>query len=231
MAMTASLEGRRSRRTALLAVSLAVSLAAGQGVSGRGGRELVLTGFLGDYQSLVVSRRDHLVLHHRAESRPLDGYTRLMLDPIAAYPDRRIERGALSAEQVRPATVALHALLRRQVERRTAFRIVEEPGPGVARVRLAVTHLRGAKVDERDHALDLYRALGLDAPAEPLALHAVALEVEVIDSLSRDRLVAVVDGRAGDRLAEWSSAEDGEDRLERMTQILVRRLAGEEMLP
>lgn len=229
--MTAPLEARRSPLRTTLLVALAVSLAVAPGVSGQGGRELVLTGFLGDYQSLVVSRRDNLVLHHRVESRPLDAYTGLMLDPIAAYPDRRSDPGALSPEPVRAAAEALHALLRREVERRTTFRVVAEPGPGVARVRVAVTHLREAKEDEREHALELYGVLGLDAPARPLALHAVVLEVEIVDSLSRQRLVAAVDGRAGERLAEWSGAENGEERLERMTQVLVRRLAGEEMLP
>lgn len=196
-------------------------------------RELVLTGFLSDYESLVLSRRDNWLMHSEGRDRPLASYDALLLDPIAAYPSLQATPSEIRPATLRPALDFLRDLLHERIDRLTRFRLSSEPGPRVAKIRLAVTNLRAATDREKGPALELYKAFDVPSESDPLALQHLVIEVEVVDSLSGERLVAVVDGRAGERLADWASKETDltqSTRLDGLTKHVVKKLAGQEML-
>lgn len=220
----------------ILVYSVIAACIGGLGIAALGqgpDRELVLTGFLSDYESLVLSKRDHWLMHSEGRDRPLGPYDALLVDPISAYPSLQATPSEIRPEALQQALDFLRDLLHDRIDRLTRFRLSSEPGPRVAKIRLAVTNLRVATDREKAPALELYKAFDVPSEAEPLALQHLVIEVEVVDSLSGERLVAVVDGRAGERLANWAARETDltqSTRLDRLTKAVVKKLAGQEML-
>ena len=94
------------------------------------------------------------------------------------------------------------------------YRIVEHPGPGVLRLRAAVTEAKGARVvgnavtSLQPMAKVASSAVGMAADTQ-VWVGAATFEGEITDSLSGERLMAAVDERAGTKnplvgLKEWS---------------------------
>jgi hypothetical protein len=82
------------------------------------------------------------------------------------------------------------------------FKIATRSGPGVIRLRTAITEVRGAKVAQRTistllpQALILGTAVGLGADTAR-TVGSASVEAELLDSMTGTRLAAAVDSRAG----------------------------------
>jgi hypothetical protein len=82
------------------------------------------------------------------------------------------------------------------------FRLVDRPGPDVLRLRAALTQAKGANVPLRTmttivpQALLLGTAVGLSADTAS-TVGTATVEMELLDSITGERLAAAVDQRAG----------------------------------
>lgn len=132
-------------------------------------------GFLGDatvYDRLTASDRDPNIFIMRSSSRSYRDYKMVMLDPVEVV---QSDGSALSLED-RAEVIEITRMFREvmEVEVGERYPIVTNPGPKTIRLRTAIVGY-----DPRDDTM-----LGLGTGA--------ALEAEMVDALTGERIVAAV---------------------------------------
>ncbi len=158
------------------------------------------SGFLGDYSGFVRASNDSETLLYEKPGLDLTRYDRVLFDPV---------RIALAPEAAdRPVDPAQLAALAKYFEDalkiavRNAYPIAEEPGEDVLRLRAALVDVIPTRP-----TLNTVGTLALPVRAASAAKRAitgtdlfvgqVALEAELLDSLTNERLLAIVDRKAG----------------------------------
>ncbi len=96
------------------------------------------TGFLSDYSGLEEVESD--VWFYVNPRVPVGTYTRFIVDPVEPRVD--LEESGFSEATVTEFAEYMHASMVRRVSEN--YQIVTQPGPGVARVRLALTSISGS---------------------------------------------------------------------------------------
>ena len=101
------------------------------------------------------------------------------------------------------------------------FDIVNEPGPGVLRLRVAITEAKGARVVGKTVTtvvpqLRLLTTIAGVATDTQVFVGKVTIEAEVTDSMTNERLAAAVDERAGTKAlrslgGQWKDVKNAFD--------------------
>lgn len=155
------------------------------------------SGFLGDYSQLAPSPALEGALSYENPARPLAGYERFLIEPVRV----RFAPGA-DGTDVDPATLAmLTGYFREEAIRALSqrYQVVARPGPGVLRLRAALTDVTKAKPLLNIHPASKLSGVGLGG---------AAMEAEAVDAVSGERVLAVVDRGRGNRLALAEGLDD-----------------------
>src|SRR5262245_60279422 len=133
---------------------------------------------------------------HAATAAP--PYQKVLIEDVTlSYDEQSAYQGFTPAQRERIGAAAVDAIRAAVGER---FAIVDEPGPGVLRIRAAITGVRAA---EKDKHFWSYTPFGLvkgrvdHATGKNIALLSATAEVELRDAETGDSLVAVIDANAG----------------------------------
>ncbi len=166
---------------------------------------------LGGCSSAPAERTGFISYDHlgdeRAEgqfiSEQLGEYNAFIVDPIDVYTTEEMDDREVQARQ----DLAVYATQRVAREIGTAYAIVSVPGPGVGRVRFAVTN-----VAKSVPILNIHPGMKLTGAG----LGGAAVEGEIVDSQTGDQLFAIVEARRGsqmelDTFDEWDDARDAVD--------------------
>jgi hypothetical protein len=206
--------GPRALRGTAFVVALALLLA------GCAGGEVPRSDFLGDLSRLQRVPDTEAYAAWRKPGAGLAPYTRVILDPVEMrYAGDPTVRTAGAAEIERMKTYFRQSTM---LSIDGAFPVVETPGPNVMRVRVAITGLSAARA-------------GTDAAAPDrldfsLFIGQAAIESEVRDSLTGERLAAIVDRQELRRAAQFrnviASWSEAEATLEAWARIVRARLEG-----
>ena len=145
------------------------------------------SGFLGDYSQLEKGRGDQAQLVYINPEANFARYDRILLDPVVVWTGEQAATSDASAEDLQALADSLGAALREQLQ--LEFELVESPGPGTLRLRSALTAVR-----ESD----------------------ASIEIEILDAVSGERLVAVADARGdaddgGGGERKWANAHEAFD--------------------
>lgn len=145
------------------------------------------SGFLRDYAALRPVPGASSVLYYEKPNVQWKRYTRLMLDPVVVYyapdaPDRQIQPDDLKRLTDYFRTAAVEAV-------RDAYPVVETPGPGVLRIRAAITDVVPAN--------PLLNVVTTAAVFIPLDMGGAAMEAEFLDSVTNERLAAIIERKTG----------------------------------
>ena len=202
----------RFHRVGWLLLLLATSCATTHAV-----RRVKTSGFLGDYSQLRPGGDGEPALIYRqaAEGR---SYDKILIDPVVAYagPGTRLQK--LSLEDRQALLDYFHAALREQLGQ--DFALAEASGPGTLRLRVALTDARGSKIllDTLSTVVPVglaISALQRVALGQTTTSGRATIEAEVLDAQTGERLVALVDGRAGrkvtGRFDKWKKWQDVRD--------------------
>ena len=202
----------RFHRVGWLLLLLATSCATTHAV-----RHVKTSGFLGDYSQLRPGGDGEPALIYRqaAEGR---SYDKILIDPVVAYagPGTRLQK--LSPEDRQALLDYFHAALREQLGQ--DFALAEASGPGTLRLRVALTDARGSKIllDTLSTVVPVglaISALQRVALGQTTTSGRATIEAEVLDAQTGERLVALVDGRAGrkvtGRFDKWKKWQDVRD--------------------
>ena len=202
----------------LLVLSLmivSVSLAACKSTRGLGDAEPA--GFLRDYSQLAPGDRGEAQLLYINPRTDFSKYHAVMIDSVTLWRDAKT--AAVSAVDQQMLTDHLYAALHKQLSQ--DYEIADKPGPGVLRVRAAITEAKGANVAANVVTgvvpqLRMVTMVGGLATNTAALVGKASLEGEVTDSVSGERLLAAVDQRAGTKspttlFSKWGDVEKSFD--------------------
>jgi len=189
-----------------------------------------MSGFLDDYSLLREGGANELHLIYRNPKADWHAYNAVMLDPVTLWRSGRRSLQPVPQEDLLRLVTDFQGAVRAHLEK--DFRFVDQPGPGVMRIRLGITDARAS-----DPVLDVLtasRGTGRPHPAGTGALdpetrrflESAAIEGEIRDSQTNVLLAEGVDRRRREIPASetWGEVERAFDFwAERMSAGLERR--------
>lgn len=160
---------------------------------------LNFSGFLTDYTSLRPSPDDSGAWSYRKPGVNFKEYTHIILDPLVIWPSQHSEYGGLDALTAWKLALGFQESMTRALA--GGYVIVKDPGPGVLRLRAALTDvlLERPSVSTPDQILPLANDLLIRAGEKIYGMNALegeaAIEVEILDTQTQERLVAYMGKR------------------------------------
>jgi hypothetical protein len=146
------------------------------------------TGFLSDYSHLRPE--SDVSARYLAVRTPLFKYTSFIVDPVQVVLHTG-SKAKLTAVEQAELTAYMHEAIVRNL-RVGNYAVVQKPGPGVARVRVALTDIKKSKIAQ--NILPQTKLIGT-------GLGGASMEAEVLDSQTKVQLAAIVQSQLGNRLS------------------------------
>ncbi len=184
------------KRTSLLMALSIIVLAVQSGCGPKGPQT---TGFLSNYSRLeAVSDTSLRYINPR---NTLGNYSKFILDPVAVHFHSKAKGTDISSSELAEIRQYMYAAVHNAIL--DHYNVVRQPGPGVARIRIAITDIEKSSL-----ALNIIPATKLAGAG----LGGVSMEGEVVDSLSGEQIVAVIQSQKGRRLSleglsKWGDAK------------------------
>ena len=184
-------------------------------------RSTETTGFLKDYSQLKEGKDGQSLLVYRDPSADIKSYTRILMDPVKLYASSEHSMENVSPDDRRKLLNYADATIREHLAKNYVF--VQQPGPGVMRLRIALTEAESSYVvlDTVSTVLPIGLALaGLQTAATGSCsfVGSAGVEAELQDSQTGKRLMAAVDRRVGgkmtgqgDKFDEWRTVKNAVD--------------------
>ena len=186
---------------------------------------LGMSGFLDDYSRLCEGHPEQPSLVYRNPEADWTAYNRILFEPVTIWRSGKGSLDSIAEEDLQRLAAEFHTAVRSRIE--GIYRLVDEPAPGVMRIRLGITDAR-----QSDPVLDVFTfdvppahgvrgEQSLSAGMQALTA-AAAIEGEITDSVTDELLAAGVDRRRKRR--EITSWEDLRAALDRWASWLAGRL-------
>lgn len=163
-----------------------------------GGSKVQYSGYLKDYSKLKPFDGGSRWISSKTD---FTQYTKMIVEPVTFYVGKSLKDAEVTPnpENINKITDYFHEALVREVSKK--FEIVDKPGPGVGRVRAAITSV---KLESGD--LDAYQYLPVMLVATGAAevagmrdkVAVISMEGELTDSITGKILAAVVKSRGKD---------------------------------
>jgi hypothetical protein len=172
-----------------------------------------MSGFLDDYSLLREGGPNEVRLVHRDPAADWSAYDRVLLEPVTLWRSGRKSLDPVPEEDLLRLVGDFRDAVRGRLGE--GFELVDEPGPGVMRIRLGITEAKAS-----EPVLDVLtapRGTGRPHPAGDGALHpetrrflaAAVIEGEIRDAQTNALLAEGVDWRRSDAPAFETWAEVG----------------------
>jgi hypothetical protein len=184
-------------------------------------RKTSTTTFLGDYSMLREGGDGRALLVYIDPHADFKAYNAILLDPVRLYASGKHEMEKVTPEDRQKILDYADATLREQLS--IDYMLVDEPGPGVMHLRVAITEAEGASVvlDTISTVIPIGLAAGglaALATGEWGFTGSAGVEAEILDSMSGQRLFAAVDRRTGgkitgktDKFSSWRTVKNSLD--------------------
>jgi len=165
---------------------------------------LDFSGFLNNYTGLRPSTDDSGAWSYRKPGVNFKGYTKIILDPLVIWPHPDSAYGGLDSLTVWKLALGFQESMSQALA--GGYTIVKEPGPGVLRLRAALTDvmLEHPKLASPGPLLPLANDILIQASEKISGMNALegeaAIEAELLDAESQERLVAYVEKRMSSKV-------------------------------
>ncbi len=153
------------------------------------------SGFLKDYSQLRPSEKFDGAYFW--ESPKLKDYNTFMVSPVVVHFAPSAQGIGIDPGKLKQLTDRATQELMKVIAKRN--RLVHKPGPGVARVRAAITDIKTTTAVANIHPGTKMAGVGLGG---------AAFEGEVVDSVTGERLAAIYDSKAGSRLGVTAGLQE-----------------------
>lgn len=200
---------------------VAASLLSGCGTTLQTREAPTPSGFLGDYSQLKPGSEGEAHLVYVNKNADLSRYNKILMDPVKVYAGKDSKIAKIPKEDLQKLVNYFGAALREQLK--ADYTLVNQPGQGVMRLQVALTEAGRSVV-----LLDILSSvtppgmavssLKQIATGTPAMTGSVGVECQALDSVSKERLFAAVDARAGqkytghlDKLNTWRAAQGSFD--------------------
>lgn len=158
------------------------------GQFGCGSRKLARTGFLSDYSRLESVSETSLMYNN--PEYDLADYSNFILDPVEVHFHDEAGKPDMSRKELAELRQHMFAAVHNAILK--DYEIVRRSGPGVARIRIAITDIK--KSTPVLTVLPPGRLVGF-------GLGGAAMEAEVLDSQTGEQISAVIESQKGKRLS------------------------------
>jgi hypothetical protein len=200
-------------------------------------QDIVASGFLDNYEILKPDASIFGTYLYTSDDLKGGKYKKIILDPIEIWMDPQSHYKGVSMLKIMAMTDEMRKALTDSLS--GAFEIVNEPGPDVMVIRLAITNVNARRPKKRV-VINTPRGSGeviksvKNAAAVQYSLKKAVLEVEVFDAESFDTLINFMDIRLGldsegevDDTRSWSDVnKDLEFYVERFVKSLQSAVGG-----
>lgn len=163
--------------------------------------QAVPTGFLSDYSRL--QQVDDRTLRYLGPN--LGSYSTFIIDPVVVHFHEEAKGDTSDPDTLTRMTTYLRGALANAIKDR--YGITAQPGPGVARLRVAITDIDKASTVSK--LIPIGKALGAGRGG-------ASMEAELLDSVTGQQLGAVIESSPGTVLslgaAKWGDAEAAMDK-------------------
>lgn len=196
-----------------ISLSLGLILVFSTGCATSSTRSAKPKGFLGDYSHLRKGKGSEIARVYINPEADFSKYDKVILDPVAVWRSPKTQLNKLESEELEKLVDYFYTAVYEKLS--ANYQIVEEPGPGVLRIRLALTEAKGSNflfntastVSPVGLALSTTKKLATGSHA---FVGKAAVEGEVLDSVTNTRLMAGIDERAGNKNplgGKWGDAQ------------------------
>ncbi len=187
---------QKMTRTNLL-MGLAIVVMASQ--YGCGQKRLVTTGFLSDYSRLETV--SDTMLQYVVPTNEFRSYRKFIIDPVDVHFHGNAKGTDAKSKEIAELRQYMHAAFQNALL--DHYNVVRRPGPGVARIRIALTDLE--KSSPALNVIPQTKLMGV-------GLGGASMEGEVLDSVTGKQLAAVVQVQKGKKLSlsglsKWGDAK------------------------
>jgi hypothetical protein len=179
---------------------------------GCGPKPLRVTGFLSDY-SRLNSVSDTLLQYVAPTSK--FGYSKFIINPVEVHFHDKAKATGMDFDKLNDLVQYMEGAMHNALL--DHYQVVKQAGPGVARIRLALTDL-----EKSSPALNVIPQTKLMGAG----LGGAAMEGEILDSLTGEQLAAVVQSQKGKRLSLSGLSKYGDAKavIDDWAQRLVQKL-------
>ena len=204
-------------KRAMCWVGLLLALAMLAGCAASGMTDVKKAGFLGDYSMMKPGGEDRAALLYIKPNADFKQYNKIMFDRVMVLLADNAEYREIDPAMLKELTDYYQNALLAAVK--SGYEVVDQPGPGVLRVRTAITGVKPSKPVA--NTLSTIIPVGIVASGATKAISGDNLgtgeaqtEFEVVDAQSGERLAAAVDKRQGGKMvfrATWTDTKDAFD--------------------
>jgi hypothetical protein len=190
------------------------------------------SGFLKNYSQLMKGSGERAQLFYINRYVNFAAYNKVMIEPVTIWHSSSSDLSGVPVDELQRMADYLYKATIKELG--SILTIVERPGPGVMRVRMAITAARGSNVPMDIVTNVLPPAIAIDwgkklATGTHAFVGKAAIEAEVLDSLSYVRLAAAVDERAGGKTFEgktskWSDVQESFDYWANRFKVRLKEL-------
>jgi len=165
---------------------------------------LEFSGFLGNYTGLRPAPDDSGAWSYRKPDVNFKGYTKIILDPLVIWPSQHSAYGGIDALTAWKLALAFQDRMSQAMA--GGYRIVNEPEPGVLRLRAALTEvmLQRPALASPGPVIPLANDIVLQASEKISGMNALegeaTIEAELLDAESQERLAAYVEKRVSSKV-------------------------------
>jgi hypothetical protein len=193
-------------------------------------RTVPTSGFLKDYSKLREGKGDQAQLVYINREVNFHIYDKVMIDPVSIIFSKDSKMAKLSDQDRQKMANYFHAALEENLS--NDYIIASKPGSLTMRLRFALTDITKSQeatgtvtnAPSADSTLDQISSM---APGSPIYLGDATAEMEILDSMTGQRLAAAVDRRSG----IWNNVKDACDFwAQRVTQRLEEYADGDYLL-
>ncbi len=161
------------------------------------------SGFLESYPELEKASGGGGALTYVRENIDWDAYEGVIVDPVQTILDSDSDKSEITSEELQELTAYFRQAILREIEE-IDLQVVEETGPDVLRMRVAITYLKPG--DPAAYSVGWVPIISYASTAKQLATGAAfgvgqaMVEVEILDARSNQRLVVFIDREVGSKL-------------------------------
>jgi hypothetical protein len=179
-------------------------------------RSVESSGFLKDTSQLKEGGDDEALLVYFNPTADWTRYDKILLEPVTVWRNENFDPDDISKEDLQRLVDALYIAVKDQLAK--DYQMVDRSGPGVLRMRVAITEAEDSWVvlDTVTNVLPI--GIGINLATKGITgtsamVGEAAIEAEILDSLTNERLAALIDKRAGtksfqDKFDNWGDINE-----------------------
>ena len=199
--------------------------------------EMLRSGFLSTYDGLKQTDEYMVEWLFFDEKANFNSYDKIILDYLQFFVKEDAEYKGLQANEMQELAEAFHQSVIKALSDKYQF--VSEPGPGVMRIRLALTNVEPIKLGRNflTAVVPVGMAINLvkvGATGESIGVGRTSMEAEIFDTQTKIRLVAAIDTDVGRKYTgyqgdtKWAHAEGTFEAWAKDLRKLLNKLSGRE---